>query len=217
MTKFNKNDADKWYLRNEMQLLSANEDVISQTLNTIFSKYVKRGSNILEIGCGDGIRINQLTELLACKGFGVDLSPCAIASGKTKYPNVTLLEADANSLPFESQKFDAVYLGFFLYLIDRNNYLRVLSEADRVLNDGGYLGILDFDVPNYYSNTYAPNPELKSFKMDNSKVFTSSGLYTLVEKSSFQHSSHNFASNLDERISLQILRKETLFQGKYND
>ena len=44
--------------------------------------------------------------------------------------------------------------------------------------------------------------------MDNSKIFISSGFYTLVNKQSISLSSLNFNTNIDERVSIQLLYKE---------
>ena len=180
-------------------------------MGSALSKYLNQRSSILEVGCGDGSRIAYLADKFSCKGFGLDLSSKAIENGQKRYPFVELSCGNASSLPFKTKQFDFVFLGFILYLIKRENYLKVLSEADRVLADHGFLCILDFDVPGFYSNVYLPNPALKSFKMDNSKVFTSSGLYTLIDKVTFQHGSECFAKNVDDRISFQILHKENTF------
>ena len=51
-----------------------------------------------------------------------------------------------------------------------------------MLEDGGFLVILDFDVPTNYSNDYEPNQNLRSYKIDNSKVLCASGLYNLLDK-----------------------------------
>ena len=211
MEFFNTNDADEWFSRNATQLKNCNEDVISETLIHMFANYVTNHTKFLEIGCGDGSRTSQVVNAFSCYGAGVDLSPKAIAHGKNLFTNITLEQSDAKNFPFSSNEFNFVYLGFFLYLVDRHDYLRVLSEADRVLEVGGYLAILDFDVPSNYSNKYAPNPCLRSFKVNNSRVFTASGLYTLVAKSTFSHTSHKINANIDDRISLQLLRKESSF------
>ena len=50
--------------------------------------------------------------------------------------------------------FDLVHLGFFLYLVDREDYLRCISEADRLLKFGGFLSIIDFETPIQYRHAY---------------------------------------------------------------
>ena len=210
MSNFLSKDGDDWYVRNKYKL-SEEIDLIDDQLIAIFSQYISSDSKFLEIGCGNGNRASKIAREFKCTVSGIDLSPIAISSGSRAYRNINLKQGDANNLPYESKSFDFVYLGFFLYLVNRDSYLRVLSEADRMIGDGGYLAILDFDVPINYSNTYKPSPSVKSCKMDNSKVFCSSGLYTLVAKSTFQHNGAALSVDLDERISIQIMRKENTF------
>ena len=193
MSSFLSKDGDDWFERNKHKL-SDEFDVIDEQLMAIFSNYLSSDKKFLEIGCGDGTRASKIFNEFQCEVTGIDLSPIAIASGSKKYHSI-----------------DFVYLGFFLYLVNRDSYLRVLSEADRMISDGGYLAILDFDVPINYSNPYKPSPTVKSYKMDNSKVFCASGLYTLVAKSTFQHNTATIDADLDERISVQIMRKENSF------
>lgn len=210
MSKFFSKDGDDWFVRNKYKL-SEEFDVIDDQLMAIFSNYLNSDTKFLEIGCGDGTRASKIFNEFECEVTGIDLSPIAIASGSKKYNKINLTQGDANNLPYEGKSFDFVYLGFFLYLVNRDNYLRVLSEADRIISDGGYLAILDFDVPINYSNPYKPSPTVKSCKMDNSKVFSASGLYTLVAKSTFQHNEATISTDMDERISIQIMRKENSF------
>ena len=210
MSSFLSKDGDDWFERNKHKLCDE-FDVIDEQLMAIFSNYLSSDKKFLEIGCGDGTRASKIFNELQCEVTGIDLSPIAIASGSKKYHSINLTTGDANNLPYESKSFDFVYLGFFLYLVNRDSYLRVLSEADRMISDGGYLAILDFDVPINYSNPYKPSPTVKSYKMDNSKVFCASGLYTLVAKSTFQHNTATIGADLDERISVQIMRKENSF------
>lgn len=210
MSKFVSKDGDDWFVRNKYKL-SEEFDVIDDQLVAIFSNYLSSDSKFLEIGCGNGNRASKIFKEFECEVTGIDLSSIAIASGSKIYHDIKLTQGDACDLPYESKSFDFVYLGFFLYLVNRDSYLRVLSEADRMISDGGYLAILDFDVPINYSNPYNPSPTVQSSKMDNSKVFCASGLYTLVAKSTFQQNQATIGADLDERISIQIMRKENSF------
>lgn len=210
MDDFDSNDADDWFDRNKNKLTN-HYDIIDRQLLSIFSQYISSTSKFLEIGCGDGSRASKIAKEFKCTVSGIDLSTKGITRGKKRYKNIQLDQGDARSLPFDSKTFDFVYLGFFLYLINRDFYLKVLSEADRMVKDDGYLAILDFDVPTTYSNNYVHRPTMKSFKMDNSKVFSASGLYTLVAKSTFQHNSDKPGIDVDQRVSVQILQKENSF------
>ena len=93
-------------------------------------------------------------------------------------------------------------------MVDRKYYFRSLSEADRILKFGGFLSIIDFDTPYNKLNSYKYNKDVKVFKLDNSKTFVSTGMYTLINKQSVSSKTLGFTKKIDERISIQLLYKE---------
>ena len=208
MQKFNAHDGDLWFERNKSKLSTVGQDAPSKVIERILPQYIKKETKFLEIGCGNGARLSSLQNILGGVFYGVDISTQAIEDGLKKFKNLNLSVQSAQSLRFSNNRFDFVYLGFFLYLVDRQDYTQVITEADRVLKPSGYLAILDFDVPNPFENVYSPNTALRSYKCDNAKAFIESGTYSLIEKKMFSHSSIDFPKEVNERISLQVLYKE---------
>jgi len=105
----------------------------------------------LDIACGTGYPLLELAENLgnSCKVFGVDTWDEALVRAETKLkarkiPNVELLRANAEELPFESS---------FFSLVVSNNGLNnmtypeiALSEINRVLKQSGQV-ILTMNLP----------------------------------------------------------------------
>tara|TARA_B100000963_G_C22630959_1_gene674896 strand:- start:2260 stop:2925 length:666 start_codon:yes stop_codon:yes gene_type:complete len=205
---FEKSEANKWFRRNRKFINKSNISSSITTLSKWLKPFEKKISNILEIGCGTGHNLNQLSKKLKANGFGIDPSSEAVNFMTKKFPKLKVKVGSGDKVPF-LKKFDLVHLGFFLYLVDRKDYLKCVSEADRLLNSGGFLSIIDFDTPFPYSNSYSHLKGVFSHKKNNSEVFVSSGLYSLVSK--FQYSQKNFFfnKNIDERISISLLYKET--------
>jgi ubiquinone/menaquinone biosynthesis C-methylase UbiE len=113
---------------------------------------------ILEIGCGIGSVVNELSK----QGYnitGTDISSKAITYGLEKYPDIHLEVQPAEALPYENESFDTV-LSFDLFehiaKIDKH-----VSEVFRVLRNGGYYL---FQTPNKYSNVVFETLYHKSFK-----------------------------------------------------
>ncbi len=110
------------------------------------TEVLKPGDRILEIGCGIGSIVFELSG----KGYditGIDISSEAIEYGRKKYGDIRLEVQAAETLPYEDESFNAV-LSFDLFehiaSIDKH-----ISEVERVLRPGGhYL----FQTPNKYSN-----------------------------------------------------------------
>ena len=119
------------------------------------------------------------------------LSNEAVKYIQRTFPKIEAKVGYGDDIPF-FQKFDLVHLGFFLYLVDRENYLRCISEADRLAKFGGFLSIIDFETPFPYSNSYSHQSGDFSHKQNNSDIFVASGLYSVVNKFQFSHSNFFF-------------------------
>ncbi|MBT5072835.1 MAG: methyltransferase domain-containing protein [Kordiimonadaceae bacterium] len=109
---------------------------------------IPSGGKILEIACGTGISTNQLRKSLSddIKITATDLNPAMLDFAKSKHgdlKNVTFEVADALSLSFEENSFDAVVCQFgIMFFPDK---LKGLQEMYRVLKPGGGLAFNVWD------------------------------------------------------------------------
>jgi SAM-dependent methyltransferase len=152
-------------------------------------------TSILEIGCGDGWRLKQLAKQYNCSFAGID--PALPA----RWPDINnrLFRGTAENLSFALTKtFDLIIYGFCLYLCDPEDYLRIATEADRVLQDGGHIIIHDFYSETPYKTPYKHRDGIFSYHMNFWKLWHWHPHYRLVTA---QHAS------TDQVVS--ILRKDT--------
>jgi len=204
-------EADRWFKRNESKLSEAQSatdvEVVAQFLKPFSSSINK----VLEIGCSNGIKLQGICSAVGASGYGIDPSSAAIEDGRLRFAanDISLAVGTASRLDFPNSYFDVVYFGFSLYLLDRSSLFQSIAEADRVLKDGGYLVIHDFDPGFRTKRNYVHHEGVSSYKNSYSDFLISSGHYYLVSKSSFSHSSQNFDSDPNERISICLLYKET--------
>ncbi len=210
---FENGEADKWFRRNKEALDEGSVDSTNDLLIDWLKPYANEISNVLEIGCGNGHRLNKIVNSFSANGYGVEPSADAVEYINNTFPKIEAKVAFGDEVPF-SKKFDLVHLGFFLYLVDREFFLRCISEADRLVKFGGFLSIVDFETPFPYSNTYSHQSGVYSHKQNNSDVFVASGLYTVVNKFQFSHNNFFFDKEINERVSLTLLYKETKIFGK---
>lgn len=210
---FESGEANEWFRRNKAALESQRNDAATNLLIDWLRPFSEEISDIIEIGCGTGHRLGQISETLSAKGHGVEPSPVAIEYIKKVFPSVDAKVGFGDDVPFEKE-FDLVHLGFFLYLVDRSLYLKCISEADRLVKPGGFLSIIDFETPIPYSNSYSHLDGVFSHKQNNCNVFVASGLYSVVNKFQYSHRNFNFDKSIDERVSLTLLYKETEIFGK---
>lgn len=206
---FIKEEADNYFKRNkEFYLNEENKYKISK-LYKIYAKYMKENMKILEIGCCNGINLNYYNENVGCTVYGIDPSIEAIKMGKEQYPNANLLVGTADELPFNDEYFDMIIFGSSLHWVDRLSLSKTVSEADRVLMDGGFLGISDFDVDIPRKRVYKHCEGVYTYKCDYTKIFTALPHYTLVEKlnKTFDNKETPFIVDTSERFSSNVLYK----------
>ena len=98
--------------------------------------------------------------------------------------------------------------GFSLFWVDRKYLFKSVSEADRILKNGGFLFITDFDTVNPYKRINIHNKDTYTYKMNYSNIILSNPQYCLVEKKQYSHNNSNFNLNIQDRVSAQILYKD---------
>lgn len=206
-------EGDGWFNRNRQALHQKTGHHETGIVKRALEPFKPEIKKILEIGCSNGVKLKDLCEFFDAKGEGIDPSADAIAHGNQAFSDekskaVNLQVATASRLPFKDTAFDLVYFGFCLYLVDRSEVLQAVAEADRVLKNGGFLAILDFDPTHRHKRSYIHQPGLFSYKTAHQDFFTTGGHYYLVAKESFSHATPYFSKDSDERVSMCILYKE---------
>ena len=202
-------ESDNYHERN-MSNLPKKNNWIAKIIAEWLQPFKKDINYILEIGCGDGSQINSLCINLDAKGVGIDPSKLAIKDADKNYgKNIIFKIGTSEKIKEESEYFDKVILGDFLYFVDKSNIYHTVAEADRVLKSGGFLVIVDFD-PNFkYISDYKHAAEMTTYKSKSIELFLSTGHYSLVNKLS--HSNHGETFDLDfkNRKAVYLLYKET--------
>jgi ubiquinone/menaquinone biosynthesis C-methylase UbiE len=92
-----------------------------------------RGRTVLDVGCGTGRLAAALAERCGCSVTGVDPSPDMLAVAAERVaPDVTLVRATAEALPFEDATFEHAVLWLVAHHLDRpagfRELLRVVAE-----------------------------------------------------------------------------------------
>lgn len=111
----------------------------------LFARHVKRNAEILDLGCGYGRIMHELSELGYSRLRGIDFSEGLIRRGRRLYPDLKLEVQQSRQIDFPDSSFDAVLLCAVLTCIPRDadqEFLR--DEIFRVLRPGGILYVNDF-------------------------------------------------------------------------
>jgi ubiquinone/menaquinone biosynthesis C-methylase UbiE len=204
---FLSDEGDEWFLRNERSIgkknLPDDDSILIELL-----ELVSPGSTelkVLEIGCGEGSRLEWIKQNLHAQCFGIDPSEKAVVGARSK--GVKAVQGTADNLPFENKFFDVVIFGFCLYLCDREDLFLISKEADRVLKAPGWLLIIDFYSPQPVTKAYHHVSGLFSYKMDYSSLFTWHPCYECLTSKVRHHVDMNYTDSVEDWVSTSVLRK----------
>ena len=112
---FNHNEANEWFRRNQRppdEHRQPDEDI--SLLSAWLQPFKSEIDTIIEIGCGSGHRLVQMTESLNANGYGVEPSDEAVDYIANNFPSIRVKVGFGDNVPFDTT-FDLVHLGFFLY------------------------------------------------------------------------------------------------------
>lgn len=69
---------------------------------------VRNGDSILDVACGNGALLGELSKKAKIHAFGVDLSENMIAAAKERHPDCTFAMGPCVPLPFENESMDVI-------------------------------------------------------------------------------------------------------------
>ena len=101
------------------------------------ARVIPRGSEVLDIGCGNGFIAHHLSAMLSRSVIGIDVMPATGAS-------IDYRRYDGARIPLANNSVDAVLLCYVLH--HAQDAAMLLSEIKRVLQPGG-LAVIYEDIP----------------------------------------------------------------------
>jgi demethylmenaquinone methyltransferase / 2-methoxy-6-polyprenyl-1,4-benzoquinol methylase len=112
----------------------------------------ERDDRVLDVACGTGLVSRDLVNRYGCSVVGLDQSAPMLGRARAKLAEdplleerVTLVEAEAEELPFADGEFDHLTFTYLLRYVD--DPATTLKELARVVRPGGRIASLEFCVP----------------------------------------------------------------------
>lgn len=201
-------EGDNWFERNHdiWNNFSPEADLPSKLIEF----YQLHPRSVLEVGAATGYRLAMISERYKARVVAVEPSTEAIIYGKTKFPHVKFVRAEASNIPLR-EMFDLIIVNFVFHWVDRMNILRSIAEIDRLLEDGGYLIIGDFLPSNQTKVRYhhLKDQQVYTYKQNYAATYLASGLYHAVCLMTGGHTNKAFLGEASERdrVGVWLLRK----------
>lgn len=203
-------EGDAYFERNHPFTLHFNpqQDLVIGALKSIYTADPQRNApvpKILEIGCGEALRLSWLQNNSSFAVVGLDPSSKAVTQALQR--GVTAHKGTADALPFARAEFDVVIFGFCLYLCDPDDLFKIAQEADRVLKRSGWIIIHDFFSPVPIKCIYRHYQGVYTRKMDYRKIFDWHPAYHCFSHQIYDHSRPVYTDDTDEWVALSVMRK----------
>jgi ubiquinone/menaquinone biosynthesis C-methylase UbiE len=101
------------------------------------------GARVLDVGCGSGALLNEITNTRSPKqAIGIDLSLAMTALARQRMPSGDFVAGDAEALPFANDQFDVILSSSSFHFWP--NQVRALIDFRRVLRANGRIVITDW-------------------------------------------------------------------------
>ncbi len=109
---------------------------------------VKPGEKLLEIGCGTGSSLLELSSQACSEGLDLSYRMLSLARRRLEKSAraVHLAQGDALNLPFQPGYFNSVFMAFTLELMDTPEIPCVLAEIRGILLPNGRLGVVSLSM-----------------------------------------------------------------------
>ena len=212
---FLEGEGDAWFQRNRLVNADQAAQWIDQDLlvELLENLPLPPGPEIsvLEVGCGQGLRLARLRQ---AKGWSVTgLDPSEKSIDEVNAAGCKGVVGTAEALPVDARSVDLLIYGFCLYLCDRDDLFRIASEAHRVLKPQAWLAILDFWSPQQIVNTYHHHSGVYSYKDDFPAMFAWHPSYVITDHRLRHHSTRTYTDEQQQWLAATILRRSDVISG----
>jgi SAM-dependent methyltransferase len=216
--QFASQESDAWFNRNKLIIINP-ADPTHPVITCLDELQLKTKGSMVDLGGGTGkVAAAFIEKFENWDATVIELSGQAVTAGKAAFPSLSFTEGsvtDEKLLRLGS--YDVVLITGVFSWIDRSRLSRVVSNADQLLNDNGFLVIYDFYSPYQRANKYNYSDGIYTYKQDYSLPFLALGTYSTRPTKRWHEDSTSTADQddpYDKCWTLCVLQKD-LF-GRYS-
>ncbi|MDE2342269.1 MAG: methionine biosynthesis protein MetW [Betaproteobacteria bacterium] len=112
----------------------------------VIAGWIKPGSKVLDLGCGDGLLLSHLQQTRQVSGYGIEIDPQSVVTSIRNGVNVLQMNLETGLSGFDDHSFDTVIL---------SQTLQATKHTESILRDMlrvGREGIVTFPNFGYWRN-----------------------------------------------------------------
>lgn len=112
----------------------------------VIAGWIKPGSKVLDLGCGDGLLLSHLQQAKQISGYGIEIDPQSVVTSIRNGVNVLQMNLETGLSGFDDRSFDTVIL---------SQTLQATKHTETILRDMlrvGQEGIVTFPNFGYWRN-----------------------------------------------------------------
>lgn len=102
-----------------------------------WTRRMRRGSAVLDLGCGHGVPISQVLVDEGFDVYGIDASPSMIAAFRTRFPSAHAECATVETSDLFGRSFDGIVSWGLLFLLPVDTQERLIGKVAKALAPGG--------------------------------------------------------------------------------
>jgi ubiquinone/menaquinone biosynthesis C-methylase UbiE len=146
-----------------------------------FLAYLKKGSKILDLGCGTG----RITQYYSDKGFdvtGIDLSDEMIGYAKRNHPQIDFICKDMRSINYPKESIDAISFSYSLFHLNKKDVPLILEKSHYISKENGIMFIVlqEGSGEVYIDEPFSPGDKLFL------NLYTEEEIKEILEKTGFK-------------------------------
>ena len=153
----------------------------------IMKKAVLRdGDNILDVACGNGYLLGELSKKAEVNAFGVDISENMIASARERYPACPFAAGPCTPLGFKNESMDVITVSCAFHHFETpqnfaNECMRVLKKNGKVLIAEPFFSPVVRWLANTVVFPFSKTGDVKVYNQKELQLFFESAGFTEIE------------------------------------
>ncbi|MGD9408821.1 bifunctional demethylmenaquinone methyltransferase/2-methoxy-6-polyprenyl-1,4-benzoquinol methylase UbiE [Thiohalocapsa sp.] len=177
---------------------------------------VRRGQRVLDLAAGTGDLAERFARIVGADGEVVmsDINQAMLEQGRSRLVNAGLVGnldyvlANAEALPFATDSFDCITIGFGLRNVTHKQL--ALNEMYRVLRPGGRALILEFSHP-------TTKPLEKAYDAYSFTVLPTLGRLVAGDSASYRYLAESIRMHPDQETLLGMMEQAGFERGSYEN